>query len=157
MNDYLIVCDTRQQKDNYITKYFDKNGIQWIRDNLPSADYMRIRWNGGFVKDYTTLIDTKKDVLEIVGNLCHTSEHERIKRELERAKELGCENFIFLICDDKITRVSDLQTWANPHTKIKGQTLIKIMVTMTQKYGCRFIFTSRKNAGAKIIELFNSK
>lgn len=167
--DILILADTRQQKDDYITKYFDKNNIQWIRTGLPSADYMALRYynnnetsscdergiikNKGFIKDYTTLIDTKKDVEEIVGNLCHTTEHERVKREIEKAKELGCKQFIFLICDNKIKTIDDLRNWSSKRTKVKGEILLKIMSTMAKRYGIKFMFTSKQNAGKKIIEL----
>lgn len=153
----LILADTRQQKDNYITNYFDKNNIQWLRTTLPSADYMALRYNNSFIKDYSILVDTKKDVEEIVGNLCHTTEHERIKREIEKARELGCEQFIFLICDNKIKTIDDLRNWSSKRTKVKGETLLKIMRTMSERYNVRFIFTSKQNAGAKIIELLQNK
>lgn len=155
MKDILILADTRQQKDNYITDYFDKNNIQWVRTGLPSADYMAIKYKSGFIKDYSTLIDTKKDVEEIAGNLCRTTEHERIKREVEKAKELGCKNFVFLVCDNKIKTLDDLRNWSSKRTKVKGETLLKIMSTMAKRYGIKFIFTSKQKAGAKIIELLS--
>lgn len=155
MNDILILCDTRQQKDSYITGYFDENNIHWVRTTLPSADYMKIRYENGFIKDYSTLIDTKKDVEEIAHNLCNTVEHERIKREIQKAKELGCINFIFLICDNKINTVDDLKKWSSKKTKVKGETLLKIMATMSKKYGIKFMFINKKNAGNKIIELLS--
>lgn len=155
MNNILILADTRQQKDKHITDYFDKQDVQWIRTTLPSADYMAVRYNNGFVKDYSVLIDTKKDMEEIVGNLCRTTEHERIKREVDKARELGCKQFIFLICDNKIKTIEDIRNWSSKRTKVKGETLLKIMRTMSERYGIRFIFTSKQNAGAKIIELLN--
>ncbi len=79
----LILADTRQQKDNHITKHFDKEKISWIRSSLESADYMAVRYDNGFIKDYSTLIDTKKDLLELCGNLCHSSEHARLWRSLD--------------------------------------------------------------------------
>lgn len=156
--DILILADTRQQKDSYITNYFDKNEIQWIRTTLPSADYAKIFYDSdlGFIWDYSTLIDTKKDVEEIVGNLCRSTEHERIKREVQKARDVGCENFIFLICDNKIKSIDDLKNWSSKRTKVKGETLLKIMSTMASKYGIRFIFTDKKNAGAKIIQLLQN-
>lgn len=158
MNNLLILCDSRQKNDIYITDYFDKNNIQWIRTGLPSADYMKVIYdnNSGFVKDFSVLIDTKKDVEEIVGNLCRTTEHERIKREVEKAKELGCNNFIFLICDDKIKSIEDLRNWSSKRTKVKGEVLLKIMQTMNERYGIRFIFTDKKSAGAKIVRLLQN-
>ncbi len=104
MNNILILADTRQQKDKHITSYFDSKLIPWIRTGLPSGDYMAVRYDGGFIKDYSVIIDTKKDLEEVVGNLCNTSEHERVKREIAKAKELGCKDFIFLICDGKIKK-----------------------------------------------------
>ena len=99
MKDFIILTDTRQQKEKHILKEFDKQKILHIRTNLESADYMAVRYNEqkGFYKDYSILIDTKKDLLELCGNLCHTSEHERVKREIEKAKQLGCKKFIFLL------------------------------------------------------------
>lgn len=156
MNDILVLCDSRQKYDKYITDYFDKRNILWIREKLPSADYMALRWNNGFVKDYSILIDTKKDVEEIAGNLCRTSEHERIKREIQRAKELGCKDFIFLICDNKIKTTQDLLNWRSNRTKVKGEVLAKIMKTMAERYGVRFIFTNKFKAGSKIISLLQN-
>lgn len=155
LKDIIILADTRQQKDSHITKYFDKNNIQWVRTGLPSADYMAIRYDNGFIKDYTTLIDTKKDILEVVNNLCNTTQHERIKREIQKAKELGCKNFIFLICDDKIKTINDLKNWTSKRTKVKGETLLKIMQTMAKKYDIKFLLTSKTKAGPKIVELLS--
>ena len=156
-NEILILADTRNQKDKYITDYFDKNSIPWVRTGLPSADFMAVRYENGFVKDYSVLIDTKKDLSEVAGNLCNASEHERVKREIERARELGCEKFIFLICDDKIKSTSDILNWTSRHTRVKGSTLAKIMQTMASKYKVSFIFTSKRQAGNKIIELLQKK
>ena len=60
-------------------------------------------------KDYTTIIDKKDGLLELAGNLCHTHEHERIKHEIAKARELGCINFIFLIQDNKIKTAEDIK------------------------------------------------
>lgn len=155
---YIILADTRQQKDKHITDYFDKQNILWIRTGLPSADYMLVKCGyENVARDYTTLIDTKKDVEEIAGNLCNAKEHQRIKNEIIKAKELGCKEFIFLICDGKIKTKEDLNNWSSKRTRVKGSTLAKIMNTMHKKYGVRFIFTDKKNAGKYIIKLLTKK
>ena len=151
----MILADTRQQRDKHITDYFDKNSITWVRTGLPSADYMAVRYNDGFIKDYSVLIDTKKNLEEVSHNLCNTTEHERVKREIEKAKELGCKKFVFLICDNKIQKVSDILNWSSNRTKVKGVTLAKVMQTMASKYQVHFIFTTKQQAGAKIIELLS--
>lgn len=157
MKDYIILTDTRQQKENHILKEFDKQNIMHIRTGLPSADYMALRYNHGFVLDYSVLIDTKKDLEEISGNLCNTQNHERIKREIAKARELGCKQFIFLIGDNKVKHLSDIQNWKSPHTKVRGYVLLKIMQTMTDRYGVRFIFCQKKDMGKQIIEILEKR
>lgn len=151
--DILIVADTRQKQDNHITKYFDRHKIQWIRDNLPSADYMRILWKDGFYKDYSILIDTKKDLVELAHNLCNTQEHARVVREIEKAKELGCEKFYFLIADDKIKTLDDLKSWRSQYTKVKGETLLKVMTTFSKNHNVKFLIVPKKEMGAKVYSI----
>ena len=92
-------------------------------------------------------------MLELVGNLCHTMEHERVKKEIQRAKDNGCKEFIFLIAERKIKTIDDINNWKSPHTKVKGSTLLKIMQTMKERYNVRFIICPRKDMGKKILEL----
>ena len=142
----IIICDTREKGNKKILEYFTKVNQDYIISKLDAGDYM-------IYKDYTTIIDKKDGLLELAGNLCHTAEHERIKREIARARELGCVDFIFLIQDSKIKTIEDIKNWSSPHTKVKGSTLLKVMVTMSKKYGVKFIIVPRAKMGAKIIEL----
>lgn len=159
LKDFIILTDTRQQKENHIIKEFDKQGVLHIRTGLKSADYMTIKRqkDAGFYLDYSTLIDTKKDLEEMAGNLCNSQSHERIKREIEKARELGCKNFIFLIGNNKIKTLSDLENWSSDRTQVSGRTLSKIMITMKERYGVRFIIVPKKNMGKKILEIFESE
>ena len=142
----LIIVDTREKGHKAILKYFDSVGQDYIISKLDAGDYM-------IYKDYTTIIDKKDGLLELAGNLCHTSEHERIKREVAKARELGCVNFIFLIQDSKIKTIEDIKNWSSPHTKVKGSTLLKVMATMSKKYCVKFIICSKKEMPKKIIEI----
>lgn len=146
MKNNIIICDTREKGNKKILEYFDKVGQDYIVSKLDSGDYMKF-------KDYTTIIDKKDGLLELAGNLCHTKEHERIKREIAKARELGCENFIFLIQDNKIKSLEDIKNWTSKHTKVRGETLLKIMTTMKEKYGVRFIVCEKKKMGEMIINL----
>lgn len=155
IKDFIILTDTRQQKESHILKEFDKQGILHIRTTLTSADYMALRYSAGrgFYLDYSILIDTKKDLEEMAGNLCNTQQHERIKREIARARELGTQDFIFLIADNKIKTLQDLQEWHSTRTQVKGSTLAKIMSTMKVRYGVRFIIIPKQQIGKKIVEI----
>ena len=142
----IIIVDTREKGHKSILKYFEKNNIDYITSKLNYGDYM-------LYKDNTVVIDRKDGLLELSGNLCHTSEHERIKREIARAREDGCKDFIFLIAESKIKSVEDIKNWSSPHTKVKGETLLKIMQTMKQRYGVRFVIVPKKDMGKKIIDI----
>ncbi len=146
----LIVCDTREKGNKKILEYFDKVNQDYIVSKLDAGDYM-------LYKNYSTIIDKKDGLLELAHNLCNTLEHQRILREIAKAKELGCENFIFLIQDNKIKTSEDIKNWSSPHTKVKGETLLKIMQTMKQRYGIKFMVCEKKNMGKKIIELLGGK
>ena len=146
----LIICDTREKGHKSILKYFDEHNIDYITSKLDYGDYK-------IYKDNSVVIDRKDSLLELAGNLCHTSEHERIRKEIQRSKDDGCKDFIFLIAESKIKSAEDIKNWSSPHTKVKGATLLKIMLTMKKKYGIRFVICNRNNMGKKIIELLGSE
>ena len=146
----IIIIDTREKGHKKILEYFNSVGQDYIISKLDAGDYM-------LYKDFSTIIDKKDGLLELSHNLCNSLEHERVKREIQRAKELGCENFIFLIQDSKIKTIEDIKSWSSPHTKVKGETLLKIMATMSNKYDVKFIIVPKKNMGEMIINLLNQK
>lgn len=155
MNNFIILRDTRQQKEEHIIKEFDKQSILHIRTGLPSADYMAVRYDKekGFYLDYSILIDTKKDIEEIASNLCNSQNHQRILREIQKGKDLGAKQFVFLINGGKVKTIEDLQNWSSKRTKVKGSVLLKIFKTMSQKYGVKFIIVPKKNMGKMIMKL----
>ena len=149
MNNIIVEMDTRNQKDNYVTDYFDKHGIKWIRNKLYSGDVK-------LLNDTKVIIDLKANLEEISHNLCNSQEHARIHRELDRAREIGCEQFIFLIKEDKIKTIEDLQNWTSKRTKVKGEVLLKIFKTMSQKYNVRFMIVPKNKIGETIIKLLGA-
>lgn len=146
MMNNLIIVDTREKGNKKILEYFDKTKQDYIISKLDAGDYM-------IYKDYSTIIDKKDGLLELAGNLCKTTEHERIKKEIERAKELGCKNFIFLIQENKIKTKEDIILWKSRYTKVEGKTLYRIMETMKNRYNIRFIIVPKKDMGKTIIDL----
>ena len=146
----IIIVDTREKGNKKILEYFDSVGQDYIISKLDAGDYT-------LFKDFSTIIDKKDGLLELSHNLCNSLEHERIKREIQRAKDLGCENFIFLIQDNKIKTAEDIKNWSSTHTKVRGETLLKIMNTMRKKYAIRFIIVPKKKMGEMIINLLNQK
>lgn len=146
----IIIVDTREKGNKKIIDYFNRVEQDYIISKLDAGDYT-------LYKDNSTIIDKKDGLLELSHNLCNTAEHERIKREIARAKELGCDDFIFLIQDNKIKSVEDIKNWSSVYTKVKGVTLLKIMATMKNKYNVRFIICPKNDMGKKIINLLLEK
>ena len=146
----LIIVDTREKGHKKILEHFDKVGQDYIVSKLDFGDYV-------IYKDYGVVIDRKDSLLELAHNLCNTAEHERIKKEIQRAKDCKVKDFIFLISESKIKTIEDIKNWTSPHTKVKGETLLKIMSTMAKKYGVRFMIVPKKDMGKKIIELLSKE
>lgn len=144
----LVIVDSREKGHKSILKYFNEHNIDYITSKLDYGDYK-------IYKDNSVVIDRKDSLLELAGNLCHTTSHQRILREIERSKQDNCKDFIFLIAESKIKSVEDIKNWSSPHTKVKGETLLKIMQTMSKKYAIRFIICPRREMPRKIISLLN--
>lgn len=146
----LILVDTREKGHKKILEHFDNVGQEYLTTKLDAGDYM-------LYKNYDVLIDRKDSILELAGNLCKTSEHYRVVREIGRAKELGCKRFIFLVADQKITCVDEVENWTSKYSKVKGSTLQKILNTMSQKYEVEFQFVKKSEMPSKIIALLTNK
>ena len=101
------------------------------------------------------VIDRKKDLQEVAGNVCQ--QHDRFIRELELAKELGYK-MIVLIEEPNVKDLVGVCAWYNWRKKtnpraISGKTLYKIMKTIQDKYNVSWEFTSKQNCGKRIVEL----
>lgn len=146
----LIIVDTREKGNKKILQDFEAMKQDFIVSKLDAGDYM-------IFKQFRTIIDKKDGLLELSHNLCNSKEHARIKREIARARELGCEDFIFLIQENKIKKPEDIMNWSSKFTKVRGDTLYKVMMTMKQRYGVRFVIVPKKNMAKTIIKLLNKQ
>ena len=144
----IIQVDTREQKYDHVTKYFDSNGIKWVKSKCVVGDYINL-------ENPMIVVDRKKDLQEVVGNV--TTQHNRFVRELELAKELGF-TMIILIEEPNIKVLSEVPSWFNWRLKknpkaVSGKKLYRIMTTMKDKYDVNWLFTTKGNCGQRIVEL----
>ena len=161
-----IQCDTRQHKKEWerIKSQFDSMGVDYYRSKLWVGDYMNI-------DNPRLVIDRKKDLLELCGNV--TQQHERFRAELVRAQEKDIK--IIILCEhgDDIKRLSDVYFWHNPRLDIgewvirdnhpvkipkypkatEGSALYQSLVTMRDKYGIDFQFCNQSETGYVIAQL----
>lgn len=131
---------------------FDRQDIKWVKSKCIVGDYVNL-------EKPLLVIDRKKDLQEVAGNVCQ--EHERFTNELKLAQELGIK-LIVLIEEPKIRTVDEVNSWYNWRRKtnkraITGKTLCKIMNTLSSKYGVEWRFTSKSNCGKEIIKILGEE
>ena len=97
----IIWIDTRQKPKqwDWLKEIFTTKGYQ-IKDDKPMTygDYC-------MPPNLSVLVDTKYDIMEIVGNVIQ--QHERFTRELQGAYDMGAKLYI-LILDEKVRCIEDL-------------------------------------------------
>lgn len=153
----VIQIDSREKGNKAILGYFNQIGQKYIVSKMYAGDYQD-------VNSVKVLIDKKDSLVELAGNLCRTTEHLRLKKEITKACDIGCERFIFLIADKSITSVDEVHKWKVPtrrdgslYTKVRPEILEKIMMTMREKYGIEFIFCKKTEMGKKIVRLLENE
>ena len=147
-----IIEDTRQQANQHEEKHrwFEKSGIQIIRCKLPFGDY---------ALPPVVAVDTKKGLDEIAKNICGSKqEHQRFKRECIAARDAGCHLYFLIENDIGIRSIDQVHTWINPRSIfqedcVQGGRLEKAMKTMSERYGCTFLFCDYSETGQMITKL----
>lgn len=195
----LLIEDKGNKENLHIVKnrYWSEQGVEVQRHPLPVGDYVlandlvldvinRKTKRGmetkkmDFLGTYSVAVDTKRDMMEIYGNLVG-SQHERFRDELILAQNNGIKLFILVENMDGIKEVRDVFRWQNPRIHrynkikychsigrmldvplpskppVKGEQLAKVMLTMEKKYGCSFVFCTPQKAGEKVIELLTAE
>lgn len=146
----VILEDTRQQEGKHrnIDQYFKRAGITVERCCLYVGDY-------AIANDQSRAVDTKQDVLEVAKDIM-SADHERFKRECQRANDAGIK---LLILIEETLPDGGLANWVSPKdsrgralSAVKGESLRRAMLTMTVKYGVRFRFCDGRETGRIIAE-----
>lgn len=194
-----IIEDKAQQADKHDIKHacWDLDNVHYYRYPLPCGDYIlanekvldvisRKSKRGTEVKKmdflgtYKTTVDTKKDIQEIIGNICG-AQHGRFRDECILAQNNGIRLVVLIENKDGIKEVRDVFKWHNPrmrrYNKIKwmkeqgkwenvplpskpptsGETLAKAMLSMQLKYGVEFRFCTPDESAKKIIEILTAE
>lgn len=162
----VIQIDSREHKWEMarVQRQLESLGVKTIVSKLYVGDYQSLD-NGRLV------IDRKKDLQELCGNVCQ--QHERFRAELLRAQEAGIQ--IIILCEhgSDITSLQDVYFWQNPRKHevkwktvngrriktvesskaVDGEQLYKSLITMRDKYGVRFEFCTKDITGQRIKEL----
>ena len=168
----VVLEDTRNkpgQHDN-ISEYFADHGIGLVRSKIVCGDYC---------SPPTISVDTKQGLGEIYQDLIQ--DHDRFKRECILAQSIGTKLIILIEMDeDGITCVDDVWKWKNPRYdewlrkysfalagQRKGKTykapkppvssdrLMRMMETMTERYGVEWQFCRYEDTGQRLEEILH--
>lgn len=129
---YKIIEDIGNKKDKHKTKhkYFSEQGVDLIRAALPIGDYIfctgrvqdvinRKEKRGvalkkmDFMGSFNVTVDTKKDIQEIILNICG-KQHERFRDECLLAMNNQIKLYVLIENKDNIQNINDLESWINP-------------------------------------------
>ena len=161
-----VQVDTREHAKEWerIKGQFDALGVQYFRSKMYVGDYQSL-------DNPRLVIDRKKDLQEICGNVCQ--QHERFKAELFRAKEQGIKLVILCEHGADIQTLEDVFFWQNPRKyqirwktvngkrvkdvisakAVDGNQLYKSLCTIHDRYNVDFIFCQKEETGQKIIDI----
>ena len=169
-NKITIVCDTREQehKQDHVLETFKKLGYPVVRTKLFVGDY-------SLLNNMSVSVDRKNSILELMGNLCNSKDHARIRDEFIRARDNNIKLYV-LIEDEYIYNIEGVKYYkvpvykSNQYKVINGvrilehrkgekrsqanlEAMAKAMKTMEEKYGVTFVFAKHEEFGEKILKI----
>ena len=133
-----------------------------------------------FLGTYDICVDTKKDIQELIGDICG-KQHKRFRDECILAQNNGIQLIILVendfewisksknIYNKPVHSLDDLFSWKNKRAFMwskgkqlypnctKGSTLAKACISMNKKYGVRFEFCTKAEAGQRVIDLLKGE
>lgn len=150
---YLLI-DTREKPRaiQSILKTLEESNIVYESTKLLFGDFMD--WNRPQI-----VIDRKQNIAELAKNC--TIEHDRFKREMEKAKKAGA-TLVILVEQNRyksgdkwihVDDISDLLLWDSPHTTIRGEKVFRVLRSWQSKYPIRVEFCDKRSTGKRIIEI----
>ena len=151
----FIVEDTRQQAGRHEAKHkaWAAHGDTITRCALPCGDYALFP---------RVSVDSKASMQEIAQNIGGTTkEHERFRRELERARQAGAKLYILVEQNhyssnkerSKVEKPIDLIRWQSPYSVVRGEKIFRVLVGWMREFPLEVIFCDRRQTGRKIVQI----
>ena len=153
MMKYLQI-DTREKPKaiQSILRYMDNHDVEHVSTKLLIGDYQDFNRPG-------IVVDRKQNIAELAKNC--TSDHERFRRELQRAQKAGTQ-LVVLVEQNRykdrdewirVGTIEDLMLWSSPHTTITGEKVYRVLRSWMAKYPLRVEFCDKRETGRRIYEI----
>lgn len=141
----MIICDTREKKNDHVLDYFRQRDIPFEIRKLDTGDYMDAD------NDRLT-IDRKQNLDELCGNL-FSPDKSRFWREVRRAKAEHVRMIVLIEHGGQIRSLRDVPKWRGKYTKVTGYRLYNEMCRCHIAYGVEFWFCDKRSTGKRIAEI----
>lgn len=134
----IVVVDTREQKNNHITDWFVKKGINWSNEKLDYGDYT-LKLKSQVTSDYVycndiVTIERKANLEELSGNL--TRGRDRFTNEFLRA-----EGKLYLLIEN--ANYEDIER-KNYNTKFNTKAFRQSLNAFEQRYNLHIHYQKNK-------------
>lgn len=150
----FIIVDSREKPKaiERILECFERNGVDYEVSKLLFGDYL----------DYNRpqlVIDRKQNIAELAKNC--TTEHERFKREMGKARKSGA-TLVILVEQNRykdrdewiqVQDISDLIRWSSPNTMVRGEKVYRVLASWRAKWPIQVVFCDKRHTGQKILEI----
>ena len=141
----MILCDTREKKNQHILEYFEIRQIPYRIQKLDTGDYMD--------SDNPHLtIDRKQNLDELCGNL-FSRDKSRFWREVRRAKQDKIRMIVLIEHGGKVKTLKDVLEWKSKYRTVPGYKLYNEICRCHIAYGVEFWFCDPRKTGKRIVEI----
>ena len=136
-----IICDTREQENGHILKYFESKDIPYKVRKIDTGDYSAMLDDKTL--EFDCVIEKKNSLDEICGNL--TSQRDRFEREFMRAKANGIK--VFLLIENASWRDVFL---GNYRSKFSSKSLLGSLLSWQVRFNVTIVFCDPHDTGKLI-------
>lgn len=145
LQDMVVICDTREQKNQHILDYFTQYKIPYKTERLDTADYSFILPSYPELNlDKTVLVEKKNSLDEIAGNF--TKDRVRFINEFER------------VTTEHIHLVIENATWkkvknGSYRSKLHPNSMTASLLTWNIRYNCPLWFVGKEESPELIYKI----
>ena len=150
----FLLIDSREKPKaiKSIVKYFESVKLPYETSKLFIGDYQDFNRPN-------VIVDRKQNIAELAKNC--TSDHERFRRELQRAQKANT-TLVVLVEQNRykdrdkwihVESVEDLVLWSSPHTMVTGEKVYRVLRSWMAKYPLRVEFCDKRQTGRRIYEI----
>ena len=150
----VILHDTKEQQNQHIIDYFEKEGIRHKARSLKTGDYtfmLDADPDFGITRDLwfsdVLAIERKNSVEELAGNIADSGGTARFAREMSRFKDIQT---VYLVIEND--QLDDI-ILHNYRSQINADSFLRTMLTWQKKSNFYINFVRRENMGKLIYEL----